>query len=161
MFIIIFIIEGLLIKRTPVIEALLNCISKKVTTTCMTGLKMVWYLYYQFINIHVLDYINWVPLKWLVCKTSPNFAGKAQSQQNQAFSLNSINMVDPRRVVSFNDISKYTQQTDKVIIDVRNPDEVASTGKIPSSINIPCKNYLPILIIFLLYIYFWAIIGIR
>ncbi|XP_063376985.1 rhodanese domain-containing protein CG4456-like isoform X1 [Cydia fagiglandana] len=70
---------------------------------------------------------------------------KSPSQQKRGFSLNSINMVDPRRVVSFDDISKYTQQSDKVIIDVRNPDEVASTGKIPSSINIPLGNVEPAL----------------
>lgn len=50
------------------------------------------------------------------------------------------NMVDPKRVVSYEDMLKVIQQPEKVIIDVRNPEEVKSTGKIPSSINIPCKN---------------------
>ncbi|KAI5633889.1 rhodanese-like domain-containing protein [Phthorimaea operculella] len=46
-------------------------------------------------------------------------------------------MVDPRRVVSYEDVLKLIHNPQKVIIDVRNPDEVQSTGKIPSSINIP------------------------
>lgn len=49
-------------------------------------------------------------------------------------------MVDPKRVVSYEDMLKVINQPEKVIIDVRNPDEVHTTGKIPSSINIPC-NY--------------------
>lgn len=48
------------------------------------------------------------------------------------------NMVDPKRVVSYEDMLKVIHQPEKVIIDVRNPEEVKSTGKIPSSINIPC-----------------------
>ncbi|CAG9559871.1 unnamed protein product [Danaus chrysippus] len=50
------------------------------------------------------------------------------------------NMVDPKRVVSYEDMLKVIQQPEKVIIDVRNPEEVKSTGKIPSSINIPLNN---------------------
>lgn len=47
-------------------------------------------------------------------------------------------MVDPKKVVSYEDMLKVIHQPEKVIIDVRNPEEVKSTGKIPSSINIPC-----------------------
>ncbi|CAG9795326.1 unnamed protein product [Diatraea saccharalis] len=50
---------------------------------------------------------------------------------------NSDKMVDPQRVVSYEDMLKVIHQPEKVIIDVRNPDEVSATGKIPSSINIP------------------------
>ncbi|XP_013164491.1 PREDICTED: thiosulfate sulfurtransferase/rhodanese-like domain-containing protein 3 isoform X2 [Papilio xuthus] len=46
-------------------------------------------------------------------------------------------MVDPKRVVSYEDMLKVIQQPEKVIIDVRNIDEIKATGKIPSSINIP------------------------
>lgn len=62
--------------------------------------------------------------------------------QNTSFNLSTKppNMVDPKRVVSYEDMLKIIQQPQKVIIDVRNPDEVRDTGKIPSSINIPCKN---------------------
>ncbi|XP_030030602.1 rhodanese domain-containing protein CG4456 isoform X3 [Manduca sexta] len=49
-------------------------------------------------------------------------------------------MVDPKRVVSYDDMLKVIHQPEKVIIDVRNPDEVHNTGKIPSSINIPLGN---------------------
>ncbi|XP_045762172.1 rhodanese domain-containing protein CG4456-like [Maniola jurtina] len=48
--------------------------------------------------------------------------------------------VDPKRVVSYEDMLKVIHQPEKMIIDVRNPDEVNSTGKIPSSINIPLGN---------------------
>ncbi|KOB66124.1 hypothetical protein OBRU01_21835 [Operophtera brumata] len=41
-------------------------------------------------------------------------------------------MVDPKRVLSYEDMLKLIHQPEKVIIDVRNPDEVTSTGKIPS-----------------------------
>ncbi|VVD03621.1 unnamed protein product [Leptidea sinapis] len=49
-------------------------------------------------------------------------------------------MVDPKRVVSYDDMLKVIQQPEKVIIDVRNPDEVKTTGRIPSSINIPLNT---------------------
>lgn len=51
-------------------------------------------------------------------------------------------MVDPKRVVSYEDMLKVIHQPEKVIIDVRNPDEVNETGKIPSSINIPCNKFV-------------------
>ncbi|XP_050343959.1 rhodanese domain-containing protein CG4456-like isoform X1 [Nymphalis io] len=50
------------------------------------------------------------------------------------------NMVDPKRVLSYEDMLKIIHQPEKVIIDVRSPEEVKSTGKIPSSINIPLNN---------------------
>lgn len=56
---------------------------------------------------------------------------------------NNKKMVDPKRVVSYEDVMKNLNKPEKVIIDVRNPDEVNSTGKIPSSINIPCEYWLP------------------
>ncbi|KAM3960962.1 rhodanese domain-containing protein CG4456 isoform 1-T3 [Aphomia sociella] len=49
-------------------------------------------------------------------------------------------MVDPKRVVSYEDMLKVIHQPEKVIIDVRNPDEVNNTGRIPSSINIPLST---------------------
>ncbi|XP_046962955.1 thiosulfate sulfurtransferase/rhodanese-like domain-containing protein 3 [Vanessa cardui] len=49
-------------------------------------------------------------------------------------------MVDPKRVLSYEDMLKIIHQPEKVIIDVRSPEEVKSTGKIPSSINIPLNN---------------------
>lgn len=49
-------------------------------------------------------------------------------------------MVDPKRVLSYEDMLKIIHQPEKVIIDVRSPEEIKSTGKIPSSINIPLSN---------------------
>ncbi|CAH4035665.1 thiosulfate sulfurtransferase/rhodanese-like domain-containing protein 3 isoform X2 [Pieris brassicae] len=49
-------------------------------------------------------------------------------------------MVDPVRFVNYEDMLKVIHEPEKVIIDVRNPDEVESTGKIPSSINIPLNT---------------------
>ncbi|KAF9814087.1 hypothetical protein SFRURICE_000082 [Spodoptera frugiperda] len=49
-------------------------------------------------------------------------------------------MVDPKRVVSYDDMVKMLYQPQKVIIDVREPEEIQSTGQIPSSINIPLKS---------------------
>lgn len=54
-------------------------------------------------------------------------------------------MDDQKRDISYEDMLKVIHQPEKVIIDVRNPDEVNSTGKIPSSINIPCNLLLPII----------------
>lgn len=51
-------------------------------------------------------------------------------------------MVDPQKVVNYDDVVKSIKHPNKVIIDVRNPDEVSATGKIPSSINIPCKVFI-------------------
>ncbi|XP_022825273.1 putative thiosulfate sulfurtransferase, mitochondrial isoform X2 [Spodoptera litura] len=49
-------------------------------------------------------------------------------------------MVDPKRVVSYDDMLKIIYQPEKMIIDVREPEEIQSTGQIPSSINIPLKS---------------------
>lgn len=57
-------------------------------------------------------------------------------------------MVDPNRVVSYEDMLKVINEPQKVIIDVRNPDEVDRTGKIPSSINIP-RNFFHYYYVFL------------
>ncbi|XP_053603274.1 thiosulfate sulfurtransferase/rhodanese-like domain-containing protein 3 isoform X1 [Plodia interpunctella] len=54
-------------------------------------------------------------------------------------------MVDPRHVVSYEDILKVIHKPEKLIIDVRNPEEVSSTGKIPSSINIPLSSVSDVL----------------
>lgn len=53
---------------------------------------------------------------------------------------NNIKDMDPKRIASYEDVLKVIDKPQKLIIDVRNPDEVSETGKIPSSINIPCKS---------------------
>lgn len=59
-----------------------------------------------------------------------------------------IKTMDPKRVLSYDDVLKVIHQPRKVLIDVRNPDEVDTTGMIPSSINIPC-NIIDLHIFFL------------
>ncbi|XP_022117891.2 thiosulfate sulfurtransferase/rhodanese-like domain-containing protein 3 isoform X1 [Pieris rapae] len=54
--------------------------------------------------------------------------------------INDSTMVDPVRFVSYEDMLKVIHEPEKVIIDVRNPDEIESTGKIPSSLNIPLNT---------------------
>ncbi|XP_013200326.2 uncharacterized protein LOC106142922 isoform X1 [Amyelois transitella] len=54
-------------------------------------------------------------------------------------------MVDPKHVLSYEDMLKVINRPEKLIIDVRNPDEVNNTGKIPSSINIPLSSMQDVL----------------
>ncbi|CAH0729232.1 unnamed protein product, partial [Brenthis ino] len=61
------------------------------------------------------------------------------------FARSLAKMVDAKRVLSYEDMLKIIHQPEKVIIDVRNPEEVTSTGKIPSSINIPLHNVQDVL----------------
>ncbi|CAB3236705.1 unnamed protein product [Arctia plantaginis] len=48
--------------------------------------------------------------------------------------------MDPKHVVHYDEILKVIHQPRKVLIDVRNPDEVDTTGMIPTSINIPLPH---------------------
>ncbi|CAK1553709.1 unnamed protein product [Leptosia nina] len=51
---------------------------------------------------------------------------------------------DPR-IATYEDVSNGIKQPKTFIVDVRNPDEVQSTGLIPSSINIPLNNIQQVL----------------
>lgn len=74
-----------------------------------------------------------------------NFQWRSYAEQD-----NKIPNVDPKRVVSYEDMLRVLQEPNrKVIIDVRNPDEIYTTGMIPSSINIPCN--VPIYTLTILY----------
>lgn len=42
-------------------------------------------------------------------------------------------------VVSYEYVKDLSNHPDKMLIDVREPSELAETGAIPTSINIPCK----------------------
>lgn len=44
--------------------------------------------------------------------------------------------------VTFEDVENLPNQPETVLVDVRDPPEIKDTGKIPTSINIPCKSYL-------------------
>lgn len=43
--------------------------------------------------------------------------------------------------VTYEEIKDLPNHPGKLLIDVRNPDEVQTSGQIPTSINIPCKFY--------------------
>ncbi|CAK1545931.1 unnamed protein product [Leptosia nina] len=49
-------------------------------------------------------------------------------------------MTDPAKVVKYSDMLRIIHEPEKVIVDVRNPEELKETGKIPSSMNIPLGN---------------------
>lgn len=44
--------------------------------------------------------------------------------------------------VDFNEVKKLKDNKEAVLIDVRQPEELAQHGSIPGSINIPCKLFL-------------------
>ncbi|CAH0702746.1 unnamed protein product [Spodoptera exigua] len=72
-------------------------------------------------------------------QSKPEYILNASRTYSEKDNINS-DMVDPKRVVSYDDMLKVIHQPEKVIIDVREPEEVQSTGQIPSSINIPLKS---------------------
>lgn len=52
---------------------------------------------------------------------------------------------NPKRqtfIIKYDQLLKNQKKSDVLIIDVREPEELAETGKIPESINIRCKNLL-------------------
>ena len=44
-------------------------------------------------------------------------------------------------VMEYEDVKSGLADKSIALIDVRNPDELVKHGKIPGSINIPCKKY--------------------
>lgn len=44
----------------------------------------------------------------------------------------------PSQIVNYEEVKKLADHPEKLLVDVREPDEVAA-GKIPTSINIPCE----------------------
>lgn len=40
---------------------------------------------------------------------------------------------------TFEDVEDLPNRPDTLLVDVRDPPEIKDTGKIPTSINIPCK----------------------
>jgi thiosulfate:glutathione sulfurtransferase len=45
----------------------------------------------------------------------------------------------PSQIVAYEDIKTLPNHPEKLLVDVREPDELEATGKIPTSINIPSK----------------------
>lgn len=43
-------------------------------------------------------------------------------------------------IVSYDEVKDLPNHPEKVLIDVREPDELKETGIIPTAINIPCKT---------------------
>ena len=42
-------------------------------------------------------------------------------------------------IATYEEVKDLPNNPEKVLIDVREPQEIIDTGKIPTSINIPCK----------------------
>jgi thiosulfate:glutathione sulfurtransferase len=42
-------------------------------------------------------------------------------------------------IANYEEIKDLPNHPEKLLIDVREPDEIAQTGSIPTSVNIPCK----------------------
>lgn len=42
-------------------------------------------------------------------------------------------------IVLYDEIKDLPNHPEKLLVDVREPNELAETGRIPTSINIPCK----------------------
>lgn len=47
-------------------------------------------------------------------------------------------------IAEFEEVQDLPQHPEKLLIDVREPDELAETGRIPTSINIPRKIEFPL-----------------
>lgn len=45
--------------------------------------------------------------------------------------------LSPSQIVSYEDVKALPSQPEKLLVDVREPDELVETGQIPTSINIP------------------------
>lgn len=42
-------------------------------------------------------------------------------------------------IATYEEVIEALRDTDKLIVDVREPDDIRASGQIPKSINIPCK----------------------
>lgn len=45
------------------------------------------------------------------------------------------------KIATYEEVKAMAEQPEKLLVDVRNPNELVEVGKIPHSINIPCKYY--------------------
>lgn len=55
------------------------------------------------------------------------------------------------QIASYEEVKALPRHPEKILIDVREPDELAATGIIPSSINIPCKSLKVTMIVQFIY----------
>jgi 3-mercaptopyruvate sulfurtransferase SseA len=58
----------------------------------------------------------------------------AVSLQSRTYSATKMS-----NIATYEEVKDLPNHPEKLLIDVRNPDELVETGKIPTSINIPCK----------------------
>lgn len=93
---------------------------------------------YSMLNI---SYLNWQSVF-----SSYSKANLTTQTTPSLFSINqryySNGNIDPNikiPVVSYEYVKDLPAHPHKVLIDVREPSELAETGAIPTSINIPCK----------------------
>lgn len=65
------------------------------------------------------------------------------SQLTNGLSSKASDNVDPApspiAFASYEEIKDLPNHPEKLLVDVREPNELAETGRIPTSINIPCK----------------------
>lgn len=47
---------------------------------------------------------------------------------------------DQFTIAAYEEVKDLPNHPEKLLIDVREPSELIETGKIPTSINIPCKS---------------------
>lgn len=52
-------------------------------------------------------------------------------------------------IVSYEEVKDLPNHPEKVLIDVREKQEIIDSGKIPTSVNIPCKLWFKFIIIWI------------
>ncbi|CAF4779843.1 unnamed protein product [Pieris macdunnoughi] len=84
------------------------------------------------------------------CKQGPNILEANGFKSNQIFGCNLtlkqsyVTKID-EHVATYEEVAQSVNKPKKMIVDVRNQDEIKTTGQIPSSINIPLKNIQEVL----------------
>lgn len=59
---------------------------------------------------------------------------------NSTHRLYSVQTNPENLTVNYDYVKKATSDSNILIVDVREPDEIKEHGKIPNSINIPCRS---------------------
>lgn len=54
------------------------------------------------------------------------------------------------QIVSYEEVKALPRHPEKILVDVREPEELSATGVIPTSINIPCKSSCVTMIVHLI-----------
>lgn len=64
-------------------------------------------------------------------------------------------------IVTYEEVKDLPNHPEKVLIDVREPQEIIDSGKIPTSVNIPCKLYFKFIIICITFDYFFPVADVK